>query len=141
VVGLDIRTFGDGEAHVGEDGGDLVDDLGDGVDAAALGRRRAHRQADIDGFARQPFGDGGVPELGLAGGDGIGDARLEAVDCRTRLLALFRCHLAQALEQFGHRALLAECRDPHRLDGRFIGTGGDFVHDGSFKGLVLAHGL
>jgi hypothetical protein len=60
VVGLDIRTFGDGEAHVGEDGGDLVDDLGDRVDAAALGRRGAHRQADIDGFARQPFGDGGV---------------------------------------------------------------------------------
>jgi hypothetical protein len=42
VVGLDIRTFGDGEAHVGEDGGDLVDDLADGVDAAALGRRRPH---------------------------------------------------------------------------------------------------
>jgi hypothetical protein len=61
VVGLDIRTFGDGEAHVGEDRGDLVDDLGDRVDAAALGRRRAHWQADIDGFARQPFGDGGVP--------------------------------------------------------------------------------
>jgi hypothetical protein len=44
VVGLDIRTFGDGEAHVGEDRGDLVDDLADRVDAAALGRRRAHRQ-------------------------------------------------------------------------------------------------
>jgi hypothetical protein len=38
VVGLDVRAFGDGEAHVGEDGGDLVDDLGDRVDPPTLGR-------------------------------------------------------------------------------------------------------
>jgi hypothetical protein len=44
VVGLDIRPFGDGKAHVAEDRGDLVDDLADRVDAAALGRRLTHRQ-------------------------------------------------------------------------------------------------
>ena len=37
-VGLDVRTFGDREAHVGEDLGDLVDDLADRMDAA-LGQR------------------------------------------------------------------------------------------------------
>ena len=57
IVGLDIRTFGDREAHVGEDRGDLVDDLADRMDAAALGRRGAHRQGDIDGLARQPCVD------------------------------------------------------------------------------------
>ena len=35
VVGLDVRPFGDREAHVGEDRGDLVDHLADRVDAAA----------------------------------------------------------------------------------------------------------
>ena len=41
VVGLDVRTFGDREAHVGEDRGELVDHLADRVDAA--GFRRASR--------------------------------------------------------------------------------------------------
>ena len=44
IVGLDIRTFGDREAHVGEDRGDLVDDLADRMDTAALGRRGADGQ-------------------------------------------------------------------------------------------------
>jgi hypothetical protein len=100
-------------------------------------------------MAKRRLNGVGNAGLGLAGGDGIGDALrglrpLIAGPACWRVS--FRCHLAQALEQkprnrIGHRALLAECRDPHRLDGRFIGTGGDFVHDGSFKGLVLAHGL
>ena len=33
VVGLDVRTFGDREAHVGEDRGQLVDHLADRMDA------------------------------------------------------------------------------------------------------------
>jgi hypothetical protein len=33
VVSLDVRTFGDGEAHIGKDRGDLVPDLADWVDA------------------------------------------------------------------------------------------------------------
>ena len=45
LVGLDVRPFGDREAHVGEDRGELVDDLGDRVDAAARLRPLRHRQA------------------------------------------------------------------------------------------------
>ena len=48
VVGLDVRPFGDREAHVGEDRGELVDHLADRMDAADLGRRLAHRQRDVD---------------------------------------------------------------------------------------------
>ena len=33
-VGLDVGAFGDREAHIGEDLGDLVDHLADRVDAA-----------------------------------------------------------------------------------------------------------
>ncbi len=39
VVGLDVRPLGDDEAEIGEDGGDLVDDLADRMDAAGLERR------------------------------------------------------------------------------------------------------
>ena len=54
VVGLDVRTFGDREAHVGEDRGELVDHLADRMDAAGLGRRLAHRQRDVDGLGGEP---------------------------------------------------------------------------------------
>ena len=36
VVGLDVRTLGDRKAHVGEDFGQLVHHLGDGMDAAGV---------------------------------------------------------------------------------------------------------
>jgi hypothetical protein len=37
IVGLDVRPFGDREAHVGEDGGELLDHLAHRMDAAASG--------------------------------------------------------------------------------------------------------
>ena len=54
VVGLDVGTFGDGKAHVGEDRGELVDHLADRMDAADLGRRLAHRQRHVDAFGVEP---------------------------------------------------------------------------------------
>ena len=54
VVGLDVRPFGDREAEVGEDRGDLVDHLADRMDAAGLERRGAHRQRDVDGVGGEP---------------------------------------------------------------------------------------
>jgi hypothetical protein len=44
VVGFDVRPFGDGETHVGEDRGELVDHLADRMDAAAsVGASRTGR--------------------------------------------------------------------------------------------------
>ena len=54
VVGLDVGPFGDREPHVGEDGGQLISHLADGMHAAALGRRFAHGQRDVDGFGVEP---------------------------------------------------------------------------------------
>ena len=48
VIGLDVRAFGDGEAHVGEDGRDLVRHLADRVDAAGGERVDAAGQGDVD---------------------------------------------------------------------------------------------
>ena len=43
-------TFGDREAHIGEDRGELVDHLADRMDAPGLRRALAHRQRDVDAF-------------------------------------------------------------------------------------------
>jgi hypothetical protein len=97
IVGLDIRTFGDRETHVGKDRSDFVDDLADRMDTAALGRRGTHRQRDVDGFAGQPLGNSRVLQVGLAGGNRGKNIGLQRVDRRTACLAFFRRHGAERL--------------------------------------------
>ena|GEM_PF-6283577 len=46
-VGLDVRAFGDGEAHIGEDRGYFVDYLAHRMDAPALQRVLAHWQRHV----------------------------------------------------------------------------------------------
>ena len=53
-VGLDVRAFGDGEAHIGEDLGDLVGDLTHRVDTAFGKRAFAHREGDVGTLSREP---------------------------------------------------------------------------------------
>ena len=50
VVGLDVRTFGDGKAHVGEDRREFVHHLAERMNAALLPRRLAQGQRDVDGL-------------------------------------------------------------------------------------------
>ncbi|MNE78330.1 hypothetical protein D3C80_1747240 [compost metagenome] len=92
IIGLDIRAFCNRETHVGEDGGDLVDDLADRMDTATLGRRRADRQRDVQRFGLQARVDRSVLQDRLALRDCVGDLVLQRVDCRTAGLALFRRH-------------------------------------------------
>ena len=119
VVGLDVRTFGDREAHVAEDRGDLVDHLADRMDAAALGRRLAHRQRHVDRLGGEPRGDRRV----------LAVRRWRAASASvTRFFSpliagplVWRSsgdHRAQRLQQLGDRALLAERGDAHGLDRR-----------------------
>ena len=53
-VGLDVRSLGDREAHIGEDLGDLVGDLGNRVDAAFGKRPFAHWERDVGPLSREP---------------------------------------------------------------------------------------
>src|SRR5205823_13305931 len=46
VVGLDVGTFRDREAHIGEDRGQLVHHLAERMDAAGLGRRILQRSEE-----------------------------------------------------------------------------------------------
>ena len=139
IVGLDVRTLGDREAHVAEDRGDLVDHLADRMDAAALGRRLPDRQRHVDLFGGEPRGDRGILEFGLARAERLGDAVLQAVDGRALGLPLLRRHRAQRLQQLGDRALLAERGNAHRLDRLLVGGRGDLGHQGIFECFHFAH--
>ena len=73
VVELDVRAFGDGEAEIGEDRGDLVQHLADRMDraAAASGRGGSVTSMRLGG---EPRVQRRVAERGFARGDGLGDA-------------------------------------------------------------------
>ncbi len=58
IVRLDVRPFGDGEAHVGEDLDALVVDLADGMDAAVGDGAKANRQSDVGALAGEPLRQG-----------------------------------------------------------------------------------
>ena len=64
-VGLDVRAFGDREAHIGEDLGDLVGDLAHRVDAALGKRTFAHGKRDIGPLRDKLRAEGGAGK-GLA---------------------------------------------------------------------------
>ena len=125
VVGLDVRPLGDAEAEIGEDGGDLVDDLADRMDAAGLQRCATHRQGDVDRLRGQPVDEVLLLEDGAAGGERLADPVLEAVQRRSHDLALLRRHGAEALHQFGNAALLAQRGDALGFQRRFIGRFGN----------------
>ena len=125
VVGLDVRPFGDGKAHVGEDRGQFVDHLGDRMDAADLGRRLAHRQGDVDALGVEARFERRVLERLAARGERCVDAILQPVDQRPLGLALVRRQRAERLQQRGERAALAESCDARRFERRVVAGGGD----------------
>ena len=98
IVGLDVGTLGDGEAHVGEDRGELVDHLRDRMDAADLERRFAHRQRDVDALGVEALVERRALERVAARGERGIDAILEAVDERPLRFALLRRQRAERLQ-------------------------------------------
>ena len=125
IVGLDIGTFGDGEAHIGEDRGEFVDDLRDRMHAADLERRFAHRQRDVDALAVEPLGQRHILERVAACAERGIDAILEPVDERTLRLALLRRQRAERFQERSDRAVLAERRHPHGFERGFVAGGRD----------------
>src|SRR6516165_6999930 len=120
VVSLDIGPFGDRESHVGEDRGELIHYLADGMDAADLRRRLAHRQRDVDCLGVEPLLQRQPSQRVLARGDRGTESIFEAVDERPLLLARLRRHRAQRFQQRGHRAVAAERRHPQGFERGFV---------------------
>ena len=122
VVGLDVRAFGDGKAHVGEDRGEFVDHLADRMNAARFGRRLAHRQRDVDGLAGEPRVERGVAQRGLARGDRARRRDPSGVDQRPCALRSSGVIVPSVVEQRRDRALLAERGDAHGFERGFVGA-------------------
>ena len=140
VVALDVRPFGDGKAHVGEDGGEFVHHLADGMDAAGLGGRVAHGQRHVHALGGEPRFEGGFLQHRAARVERLADIVLERVDGGAGALALVGRHLAERRQQGGDRALLAERRDAHGLERRFVACGGDRGKGFGLERVQIGHG-
>ena len=139
IVGLDVGTFGDGEAHIGEDRGQFVDHLGDRMDAADLGRRFAHRQRDVDALGVEPRRERRALERVAARGERGVDAILQPVDQRALALALVGRQRAERFQERGDRAVLAERRHPHGFERGFVAGGRDRGEDFLFELRSVGH--
>ena len=124
-VVLDLRAFGDGEAHVGEDFGKLVHDLADRVDRPLRGFGRRERQ--VDRLGRQPAVELGGLECRLPRCDRVAHRLAQRVDLRPFRGARLRVHRAQRLELRRDAARLAERRHAQRLERGEIGRGTDLI--------------
>ena len=111
-VGLDVRTLGDREAHVGEDLGNLVGDLADGVDAPIGERSLAHGERDVGALRGEPRLKRGAGQRLLLRLQRLGDAILELVDGLAEILARLRRQLPEPLHQLGDAALAPERGNP-----------------------------
>ena len=125
VVALDVRPFGDGEAHVGEDGDDLVHHLAQGVDAAGLDARQADGQGHVLGLALELRLERDFPEDRAPRRERLRHLVFQRIDRRAVRPALVGRELAKRRQQRRDRALLAQRRDAHRLERGFVACGFD----------------
>ncbi len=136
-VALDLRAFGDREAHIGEDSGDLLGDLAHGVDRTL--RHRAGGQRDVEGLGGEAGLEGGVGEPGAGLGEGGVQVVLQGVERRAGGLALLRGHPAELAHHQRDLALLAERGKPHLLDGGLVARRGDGCEITLAKGDDAVH--
>ena len=92
-VAFDLRTFGNGEPHVGKDRGHFFRHLTDRMNGA-LGALAAC-QCHIKPFAAQTGIKGSIAKGGFLGDQGRVDLVLECIERGAGSLALFGRHLAQ----------------------------------------------
>ena len=134
VVAFDVRPFGDREAHVGEDGDNLVHHLADRVDPAGLDSGQSHRQRDVERLALELGCERGLLQHAAAHRERFGHRVLQGIDRRPVGLAFVGRELAEGGQQGRDRALLAEGGDAHgferRLVGRALDGGEGFVFEG-----------
>ncbi len=124
-VGFDLRAFGDGKAHIGEDRGQFLHHLGDRMDRAHAARPGG--QGDVEPFRAQAGVKGGIAKRGLFGAQGGVDFILEQVEHGAGGFALIGVHLAKARHQCRDLALFAKGGQPQLFQpglARDIGNGG-----------------
>ena len=139
VVALDVRPFGDGEAHLGENGGDLVHHLADRMDAAGLDAGQRNRQRDVERLALELGLKSGALEHRAPRGKRFRDLILQRIDRRAARFTLIRRELAERCEQRGDRSLLAERGDARSLERVFVARAVNRRERLPFKGGKVRH--
>ena len=139
VVALDVRPFGDGKAHLSENGGDLVHHLADRMDAAGLDAGQRDGQGDVERLALELRLEGRALEHRAPRRERLRDLILQRIDGRALRLALVRRELAERREQRGDRSLLAERSDARRLERAFIRRAFNRGQRLPFKGGKVRH--
>ena len=125
-VALDVRPFGDLEAHGAEQGREFLHRPRDGVDAAlggGAGGGSARGQRHVDALGREARIERGGIEHHAARLDGRLDGRLQPVQRGAAFLPLVGRHGAEALEQRGQAAGLAHHPHAHGIERTEIGSG------------------
>ena len=117
-VGLDVRTFGDREAHIGEDLGDLVGDLADRMDAALCERTEAHRQRHVGALAGELRAESCAGQHLAPRFERLDDAVFQTVDRLAEALALFRRQRSEPPASARRRGPFAERGDRAPLRAR-----------------------
>ncbi len=139
VVALDVRPFGDGEAHLGENGGDLVHHLADRMDAPGLDAGQGNGQRDVERLALELRLERRALEHRAPRRERFSDLILQRIDGRAVRLALVRRELAERREQRGDRSLLAERGDARRLERAFVRRAFNRGQRLPFKGGKVRH--
>ena len=115
IIGFDVGPLDEGEAHIGENLGDLIHHLADGMDAPLPQRALAGGECNVVLFAVQKRGKFSLAQRLLALGQRLADTCLEAVHGLAGRLALFRRQSAEALHESGNAPLLAQRRNAYFL--------------------------
>ena len=139
IVGLDVGTFGDGEAHIGEDRGQLVDDLRDRMDAPGLERRFAHRQRDVDALGVEPRRQRRALECIAARGERGVDAILSPLISGPWLLRSSGGSVPSVFSSAVIEPFLPERRHPHAFQRGFVAGGGDRGENVLFELRSVGH--
>ena len=135
IVALDIRPFGDGKAHIGENHREFVHHLADRVDAARLDPMRTHRQRHIDGLFLQAGCKRRFLQDGAPRGKSLRDDLLQCVDGGATLLARIRRHGAEPRKQRRNGAFLSKRRDSHGFKCGLVVSARDVFENLRLQGL------
>ena len=141
VVALDVRPFGDGKAHVGEDRDDLVHHLAQRVDAAGLDARQTDGEGHVLSLALELGLERGLFQDRAPRPERFRHLILERIDRRAMRPALVGRELAERREQRGDRALLAERADANGLERRLVARGLDRGERLVLEGGEIGHGV
>ena len=120
VVVLDLRAFVDHEPELGEDVGDLARRLDDRVQGAAPDRAAGRRDVDPLSAARRAASSRAAEPL-RASASAASTAAADLVGDRADLRAVLRGQRADAAQDRGQLALLAQDLELEGVEGRGVG--------------------